>query len=245
MTEPAAFNALEAIKRRPAWARDFAALVKQCRALAGERTLYEADLAVAFLAGRRDPEALLRLAALAEKEARRLRGHRHLAQSDAMQMVLERLLVGGPDAPPKLQLYKGIGPLSAFLRVSLVRELTRPRGAAPEQPQVSVQDHVERLIAAGIRREFAVRFPAAVERLTARQRFVLRFHYLDGRSVDDLAKTQGEHRVTASRWLSDARATLRQELLSSFEGALEWEERDEATLWEILRAQPEVSVNFL
>ncbi len=58
------------------------------------------------------------------------------------------------------------------------------------------------------RATYAVAFRAALETLTARDRNLLRQHYLHGATIDELGALHGVHRATAARWIADIRELL-------------------------------------
>lgn len=58
------------------------------------------------------------------------------------------------------------------------------------------------------REELLAAFRDALNSLSARDRNVLRYYFLDGLSIDRLGAIYGVHRVTASRWVNQARETL-------------------------------------
>src|SRR5262249_41683920 len=58
------------------------------------------------------------------------------------------------------------------------------------------------------RREFELAFREAVQSLSDRERILVRQHFLDGVSVNDLGRLYRVHRATAGRWLERARDAL-------------------------------------
>jgi RNA polymerase sigma-70 factor (ECF subfamily) len=56
--------------------------------------------------------------------------------------------------------------------------------------------------------EFKDAFAGAVTSLSSRQRNVLRYHAIDLLTIDQIGALHGVHRVTAFRWLEQARAAL-------------------------------------
>ena len=55
---------------------------------------------------------------------------------------------------------------------------------------------------------FKVAFGEAIGGLDARDKNVLRQHFVDGLTVDDLGKVYGVHRATAARWVQKAQGEL-------------------------------------
>jgi RNA polymerase sigma-70 factor (ECF subfamily) len=58
------------------------------------------------------------------------------------------------------------------------------------------------------REEMLAAFREALNSLSARDRNLLRYYFLDGLSIDKLGVIYGVHRVTASRWVNQVRETL-------------------------------------
>jgi RNA polymerase sigma-70 factor (ECF subfamily) len=58
------------------------------------------------------------------------------------------------------------------------------------------------------RREFGEAFAASIERLSTRERNLLRYITTEGLSVDSVAALYGVHKATVNRWLAEARRTL-------------------------------------
>ncbi len=169
-------------------------------------------LALASLDG--DPTAQNTLKTLVAEQAARL-SHFRLSSGDLddlKQRTLAMLLVGDS---PKLTSYGGRGPLAGWLHVLMTREvIDRLR---VEHREVPVDDDVllglpdEGLdvdlesLKAKYRGQFSSAFRVAIGRLTARQRNMLRQHYLDDLSLEELGDLYRVHRATAARWLADAR----------------------------------------
>jgi RNA polymerase sigma-70 factor (ECF subfamily) len=67
--------------------------------------------------------------------------------------------------------------------------------------------------------EFRLALGRALQRVSKRERNLLRQHYLDGMSIESVARVHRVHRATAARWLAEARENVlgrtRQELAAS------------------------------
>jgi RNA polymerase sigma-70 factor (ECF subfamily) len=57
-------------------------------------------------------------------------------------------------------------------------------------------------------REFQEAFQTALASLSSRERNILRYHFVDGLSIDRIGDFYGVHRATAARWLNRAREAL-------------------------------------
>lgn len=142
-------------------------------------------------------------------------------RDDLGQAVRERLLVGaGPARPPRIASYDGSGFLQNWVRVTTTRLcIDAARAARPRQVEVPAGDdepHVagDRADAelSFFRRELAgvvrAAFADAVAELDGDRRRLLRWHVVDGLSIDTIAERLGCHRATAARRLVRARADL-------------------------------------
>ena len=172
-------------------------------------------LSLASLDG--DTTAQARLGQLVTEQAGRL-SHFHLSASDLdelRQRTMTALLVG--DAP-KLLHYGGRGPLAGWLHVLMTRDVIDQLRST--QREVPVDDEVLLgLPAEGLdvdlealksryKGQFSEAFRAALGRLSPRQRNMLRQHYLDDLSLEEMGDLYRVHRATAARWLADAREAV-------------------------------------
>lgn len=137
---------------------------------------------------------------------------------DALQHLREKLWVG---PPPALASYTGASPLSAWINtiakrcaVDELRRLARqhkrivptdaesaphePQGRAPESLLDFERGHDL----------FNAAVTEAIKALSPRDRVLLRLHYRDGVSAEAIGRAYGVHRATATRWLTQLRATI-------------------------------------
>jgi RNA polymerase sigma-70 factor (ECF subfamily) len=144
---------------------------------------------------------------------------------DAAQLARVRLLMPGAQRPEGgLAGYRGEGPLSAFVAVSLahaaIRIVTRGHGP-PSLPEAELPPS---LPADGLREEQRAVLRRAVsqalEALTPRQRAILRFHLLDGRTIEQIAAIYFVRPPTASRWLKQALDAMRTSAMGLLPGEL-------------------------
>lgn len=135
-------------------------------------------------------------------------------RDEVAQSLREQLLVG---PRPALAGYAGLGTLRGWLRSITVRTARRLRRGDPRtQPvedsfflDLATADHPElRQLKETYRRVFNDSLQRALASMTARQRNLLRQHYIDGLSIDDLGRLYGVHRATAARWAQAARLEL-------------------------------------
>lgn len=147
---------------------------------------------------------------------------------DLMQQVRARLLADAEDRPARIRSYRGRGDLRSWLKVVVVRDGMRAVKRERQAPLPS--DELDVLMDPGADPElqamrgtyaqsFRAAFGEALGELSARDRNVLRYHLVDGLSIDELGAIYRVHRATAARWLVKIRETLyevtRRKLLES------------------------------
>jgi RNA polymerase sigma-70 factor len=136
--------------------------------------------------------------------------------AEARQIVLERLLLGG-EGQPALTRYAGRGALVSYVQVVATRVCfalsAEPRDVNVD-PDRFTTDVVGEVAAESLLGQEAVReamreaFRQAIVGLSARDRLVLRFHYVHDHRITDIARLYGVDRSTMSRWIDGARARL-------------------------------------
>lgn len=137
--------------------------------------------------------------------------------SEAVQVVRARLLLADPPHPPRIAGYLGRGDLGAWLRAAAVRQaLDLVRKRRPDQPvddsglaSATIEDDPELVfLKQTYRGQFRTAFDGAFAELDRRQRMLLRMKYLDGASIDVIARLHQVHRSTAARWVGEIREQL-------------------------------------
>jgi len=138
--------------------------------------------------------------------------------AEAKQLLRIKLLTRQGDELPKIADYSGRGDLRSWLRVAATRTaLNLKRGAAVEEP---LDDDLQAVLRAPgdtpemqhlrttYQEELREALGAAFQRLTGRQRNLLRQYHVDGLNILELGRVYRVHRVTAARWLEEARAAF-------------------------------------
>jgi RNA polymerase sigma-70 factor (ECF subfamily) len=138
-------------------------------------------------------------------------------RDEVKQALRARLLVGEDGQPPRISQYAGRGPLGAWVRVAAVRaalRLTRGRGDQPlplaDERQLAATglDPEAALLHARHQADYQAALRDALAALTARDRSLLRMHFVDGLTIDRIGAIYRIHRATAARWLQAAREQL-------------------------------------
>ena len=135
---------------------------------------------------------------------------------EVKQELRTRLLVGSDGRSPRIADYTGAGPLARWLQVAALRTALNLRrqnggprvealgsegGLADGDPELSYRR-------ASSRRVFEEALRAALGSLSARERNLLRFHFIDGLSTPQIAELLRTHRTTVRRQLNDCHARL-------------------------------------
>jgi RNA polymerase sigma-70 factor (ECF subfamily) len=148
--------------------------------------------------------------------ARRLRATS--AQADEVRSDLRRLLfVDEGDRPAAIATYTGRGDLRGYARIIVARALARR--IQRDRREVSLDEALiddlspaldpEVLV---LREQYRVDVDAALRAalaaLSDRARAILRYHLLDGWSIDQIGQRYGVHRSSAARWVNGAHHEL-------------------------------------
>jgi RNA polymerase sigma-70 factor, ECF subfamily len=141
-------------------------------------------------------------------------------KEELQQVLREQLFVARDGSKPRIAEYSGRGELGAWLRVSAVRAAIKlsaregryiPTDGEDEligaMPSPEGTPELE-LIKSTHRRDFKLSFAEAFTALSSREQNLLRHHYVDALTVDDIGAMYQMHRATAARWIARARARL-------------------------------------
>jgi RNA polymerase sigma-70 factor (ECF subfamily) len=173
---------------------------------------------------------------------------------DARQTVRDRLLVAAPGQTPRIASYSGRGELAGWVRAAATRVALNLLRAQPKT--TSDDELLARVPAAGDDPEllmlkarygdaFRRAFAAALSALELRTRLLLKQHYVDGQSTDDLGALHGVHRVTVLRWLTAAREDLARDVERRLCDGLHVAPRELASLMRLVRSRIELDLNDL
>lgn len=135
---------------------------------------------------------------------------------EVQQKLRELLLIGVDGKPPKLSEYSGTGALGGWLRIVAVRTtLNHLRGTATttrtrelEETDALVADPELGYVKERARALFADAFRRVLAALDENGRTILRLHYLDGLSMDQLAALYKTPRSTIARRVAEARRSI-------------------------------------
>jgi len=131
---------------------------------------------------------------------------------EVLQRVRVKLLVG---EPARIGEYRGSGRLVAWVQIVAIREaLMLVRATAREVPgdadllRLGVTEPALVRSSRLHKEAFTAAFHRALAELPERERTYLRMCFVEGVGTEDLARLFRVHRVTAFRWLRDAREAL-------------------------------------
>jgi RNA polymerase sigma-70 factor (ECF subfamily) len=168
---------------------------------------------------------------------------------EVRQLVREKLFVGKDGASPKIVEYSGQGGLAGWVRVIAVRaaiDLTKQDAPvaepASEQDEPMTGDPEVDYVKQRYRQAFNEALRDAVAALPPPQRELLRIHFIEGRTLDELAAEAGVHRATIARRLVAAREAAAGEALRLLRARLDVAEAELASLARVMRSQLEMSL---
>jgi RNA polymerase sigma-70 factor (ECF subfamily) len=142
-------------------------------------------------------------------------GLAHDVVDELVQQVRMKLFVP-TDGPPKIATYSGRASLRSWVRTVATRaavdrlRIERPAGdneALERIADVQADPALDQL-RAKYQSELKVAFEAALATLDVRERNLLRHHFVDGLTHEQIGALYGVHKSTAFRWVEAARAKL-------------------------------------
>lgn len=141
--------------------------------------------------------------------------------SELASEVRRIVLVDEPTRAAAIRSFSGRGDLRGYLRIvaarALVRIMQRDQREVPTEGETlallgpaltSSLDPDVVLLRERHRADLDAALRAAITTLTPRSRAVLRYHLVDGWSIDRIGERYGVHRSSAARWIADARVEV-------------------------------------
>jgi RNA polymerase sigma-70 factor (ECF subfamily) len=174
--------------------------------------------------------------------------------AEVKQEIRRRVLVGD-GRPPEIVDFSGRGDLRGWVRVMAVRQALRRQERARRDIAVEDDELLERIVAPGnpeldyakgmYRKEFKRAFDAALRGLSDRERTLLRQHYIDGLTIDELGQLYRVHRSTAARLLARARTSVLEATRAQMMCQLDVQSQDLDSIMRMIRSQIEISLHVL
>ncbi len=219
-------------------------------------SLRAADLWLAFHAGLGIAPAIATLDAVCFSDLVNILRARRAAPAQAeevVQRVRHRLLVAEPGARTRIMTYAGRGELRAWVRVAAVRAWLNMKRERPlvgadlrdeeEALVTEATSDLELEILKGKYRELFRRvFLEAVDALAPGTRLLLKLHYLDRLSMEEVGKVLGVHRLTVLRRLERARHELSEGTKERLEAELRLAPPEVESLLRLIQSRLDVSL---
>lgn len=171
--------------------------------------------------------------------------------AEIKQEIRSRVLVGNGQHA-EIGDFSGLGDLRGWVRVMAVRQALRRLGRV--RREVALEDDVlaHQIAQAGTpdmefaksiyREEFQRAFDSALRALPPRARTLLRQHYVDGVTLDELGRLYRVHRSTAARLLSHARHLVREATCAQMKSRLLVPSAELDSILRMIRSQIEVNL---
>jgi RNA polymerase sigma-70 factor (ECF subfamily) len=174
--------------------------------------------------------------------------------ADAAQALRTRLFVPGPSGRG-IDSYSGRGALTGWVRTVATRLLLDARRRHQETAPLT-DSLEERLRASGLSAELqAMRaelvpvvraaIKGALESLTAKERTLLKLHYVDGLSFEQIAKLNRVHRSTVMRWLQGIREECLDHVKDTLSRSLSLQPQQIESLLKVAQSHLEMSLSPL
>jgi len=218
--------------------------------VAGIRT---GQLYLACACARRDPAAVRAFERLCMPAIAAALGQLRALGADAddvAQLVLQKVLVGDE---PKIVDYNGSGDLRGWVKAVALRTglnylRKRKREVVADDDDIWMALPVTGL-APGLaelrtryRAHFKTALPRAIAALAPQDRALLRYHYLDGLTLDQIGKIHNVHRSTASRWVDRACGQLVDQVRGELRDALRVSDAELDSIVEMIRSELDLSL---
>jgi RNA polymerase sigma-70 factor (ECF subfamily) len=179
------------------------------------------DLLLAFACARGIPAAVAafhhRYGSLVARVLSRRRADSADA-ADVSQAVFEKLLVGSPGGAPKIADYRGEGPLRSWIATTVATTLLMARRAAGRRSDRSDEGALALALETAnpellyMKSRYRAEIEAAIARaltcLGHRERMLLKLHFVERMTIDQLGSMYAVNRATTARWLAAARTSL-------------------------------------
>ncbi len=181
--------------------------------------VHAADLWIAAACAAGDPVALAAFDARYLAPLSAILGQTGLdaGQVDEVKQELRRKLLVADGELPRIADYSGRADLRTWIRTAAIRtsiDLVRRRRELPIEDEElamvpAIADDPELAhMKDRYRTELAAAITEAIALLVPRDRLLLKYHYLDGFSIDRIGTMYNVHRATAARWIGAAREAL-------------------------------------
>ena len=215
------------------------------------------DVYLAIACGAADPVAVAACDALCalEIELASARLRATTTQAEDVRSELRRLLFTSDDGRvASIVSFTGRGDLRGFARVIAARTLARRMRLDRREVELDAEmidalapdvDPEVAFLREQYRADVDAVFRAAIASLPDRSRAMLRYHLLDGWSIDEIGALYHVHRATAARWVTAARAELGTKIRAALAERLAISESQVDSIVALVTSRIEVSLDRL
>lgn len=173
-----------------------------------------------------------------------------------LQRLRDRLLVPEVGGQPRIAAFSGRGELRNWVRIAAHRlivdgyrkgrdPVVAESGEATDAIAAATPDPELAALKATYREGFQAAFEAAFAALPPAERTLLRYRYVDGLEVQQIAAIDGRHRVSVSRALSRARESLLSHLRRDLAARLHIGMSEADSVVRLMQSQLHVSLSRL
>jgi RNA polymerase sigma-70 factor (ECF subfamily) len=171
---------------------------------------------------------------------------------EVKQGLRHLLFVGDAATPPRINDYRGLGDLRAWMRVTAMRaalKLIRKDSRETSSDDALLEAHAPdddpelAYMKAAYRAAFKTAFQEALESLDGRERTLLKQQIVDGLGIDELGALYEVHRATAARWVQAAREKLLQRTRRTFMLRARISSDECESIMRMVRSQLDVSLH--
>ncbi|MBL8949347.1 MAG: sigma-70 family RNA polymerase sigma factor [Myxococcaceae bacterium] len=170
---------------------------------------------------------------------------------EALQAVRSRLLTREGGGEPRVRQYTGEGPLVNWARVASMRialNVKRAHRGGSDEPSGDLDEPLPSaspelaLMRANLAGKFKTALQDALATLTPADRNLLRLHFVDGLSLDELGAMVGAHKSTMSRRLAKLQETLVDESRAALQRRWGIRSRELSSVMKLFSQRVELSV---
>jgi RNA polymerase sigma-70 factor (ECF subfamily) len=175
--------------------------------------------------------------------------------AEVRQRLRERLFTSEEGRLPHIADYQGTGPLVGWLRAAAVRTALNRRRSERRRARVEEEVLAEGTVTGRdleldyLRQrhqgDFQAALAEALAALPARERTVLRLHFVEELSLERIGTMYQTHKSTVSRWLARARADVLAEVRRRLAERLQLSDEELQSLLRIVRSQLDASISKL
>lgn len=180
-----------------------------------------------------------------------------IRSDDFKQEFRHKLFIGKDGITPKIAEYSGRGSLRRWVRITAKRtyiDLMRVGQRLPEVPmgdEPLVDEGAAQLdpelayVKRRYQQEFREAFGGALGQLSARQRNLLRHHFVHRLRLDEIAGIYRVHRATVARWIADARKQLLVDTRQALEAQLAVNSQEFESIVRLVQGELDLTVSRL